>query len=101
MTGCGTSRAGGVPPSLAPEGRAYADGMSVPIKCPSCGVGHLHASVYVAADASEDRFQVLRLDGDQLVVRDTGSGTVRTDEGHLLCCACDWWGDFSIALVAG
>jgi hypothetical protein len=73
--------------------------VSIPVECPNCGVGHLHASLYIDADSPEDRFQVVTLDGDRLVVRDTGSGALFTKEGHLLCCACDWSGDYEVDLT--
>jgi hypothetical protein len=69
--------------------------MSVPIACPECGVDHLHAAVYVEAEAG-DRFQVVAdgQDGDTVLVRYNPGGRVKPPrEVHLECCACDWTTD--------
>jgi hypothetical protein len=53
------------------------------------------------AETSADRFEVLKLDDEKLIVRDAGSGELRVDEGTLSCCACDWSGDFPVEIVIG
>jgi hypothetical protein len=69
--------------------------VSVPIPCPRCPCEHLHAAVYVDAEAG-DRFEVLG-DGDAaetVVVRFNAAGSVaEPEEAHLSCCACGWDGD--------
>jgi len=71
--------------------------VSVPIPCPNCGVGHLHAALYVTADGPEDRFHVTGLDAiGRAVVTDAGDGALRFDEAILTCCACAWTEDFTV-----
>jgi hypothetical protein len=71
--------------------------VSVPIACPRCGAGHLHAALYVTADGPEDRFHVTGLDATgRAVVTDAGVGALRFDEAILTCCACDWSEDFAV-----
>jgi hypothetical protein len=70
----------------------YADSMSVPIPCPSCGADHLHAAVYLDAEHG-NRFEVLGFsdDPDTVIVRSNPAGSVATpEEVFLSCCACDW-----------
>jgi hypothetical protein len=65
--------------------------VSVPIPCPRCGADHLHAAVYVEAEAGH-RFEVIG-DGPEdetVLVRFNPDGQIEPpEEAHLLCCACD------------
>lgn len=69
--------------------------VAVPIHCPNCGVDHLHAVVYVDAEAG-DRYEVIA-DGDvpdTVVVLHNSLGEVKDPaEAGLSCCACGWTAD--------